>query len=166
MSAGRLNHSTLIYFYLSVVWPLPRLTHSLSNLVMSCKVTSLPSRLGGWSIGGIPGISIPVCLYWVRWTILYTHPNHVTPPPPCPPPQTHGETKALLSAPWHCPLRPPCSWVSWDARNNWWQCRPWYLPRQGSRHFLPPPAEGYCPATSICTNWFQRTADLPFHVCH
>lgn len=67
--------STSIYFYLSVVWPLLRLTHSLSNLVMSCKVTCLPPWLCGWSESGIPGISLPGgLLSWMNDT--------VTPPPP------------------------------------------------------------------------------------
>lgn len=95
----RQQHSHL--FLLSVVWLLPRLTHSLSNLVMSCKVTSLPSRLGGWSMSGIPGISLPVCLLGWMDDIVYTpQPCHT--PPLCPtPPQTHGETRALA---FKCPL--------------------------------------------------------------
>lgn len=76
MSASRLHRSTPIYFYLSVVWLLLRLTRSLSNLVMSCKVTCLPPRPGGWSESGIPGISLPGSLLgWMGDTHCHTpHP--------------------------------------------------------------------------------------------
>lgn len=97
MSATTLHRSTPIYFHLSVVWLLLRLTHSLSNLVMSCKVTCVPPRPGGWSESGIPGISLPGSLLGWKDDTVYTHPNPVTDPHPSPPPppRTHGETKAL-----------------------------------------------------------------------
>lgn len=82
-----------IYFYLPVVWLLLRLTHSLSNLVMSCKVTCLPPRPGGWSESGIPGISLPGSLLgWMDDTACTPQPCHLPPPSP---PRTHRETKAI-----------------------------------------------------------------------
>lgn len=84
---------TAVYFYLSVVWLLLGLTHSLSNLVMSCKVTCLPPRLSGWSESGIPGISLPGSLLgWMVDTVYTPQPCHTL--PPSAPPRTHGETKA------------------------------------------------------------------------
>lgn len=69
--------STPVYFYLSAVWLLLRLTRSLSNLVMSCKVTCLPPRLGGWSESGIPGISLPGSLLgWMNDTVYTPQPCH------------------------------------------------------------------------------------------
>lgn len=79
-SASWLNRSTSIYFYLSVVWLLLRLTHSLSNLVMSCKVTCLPPRPGGWNESGIPGISLPGSLMgWMDDTVYTPQPQHTSP---------------------------------------------------------------------------------------
>lgn len=89
--------STPVYFYLSAVWLLLRPTRSLFNLVMSCKVTCLPPRLGGWSESGIPGISLPGSLLgWMNDTVYTPQPCHThTSPPSPPPPRTHRETKAL-----------------------------------------------------------------------
>lgn len=105
----------------------------------------------------------------VGWMILYTHPNPVTHIHSFPLP-TRRPKFYLLNSPWHCPMHHHCPWVSWDARNNWWWCRSLYLSRQGGRHFFPPPAEGYCPATSIYTDYFKPTAAAPethpFTLCH
>lgn len=104
-----------------------------------------PACPHGWAAGARVGFQgFPYqAVSWVGWLILYTHPNPVTHSHPLHLLGPTGRPRLQLSsAPWHCPVHPPCPWVSWDARNNWWWCRPWYLSLQGSRHFLPPPAEG------------------------
>lgn len=127
-----------------------------------------PARLHNWAAGtrvGFQGFPYPGSLSgWMNDTVhtpqachTQTYTDIANLSSSCVAPQG-DQNSSFPSAPCHCPGQSPCPWVSWDARNNWWWCRSWYLSVQGSRHFLPPPAEGYCPATSIFSNYFELIA--------
>lgn len=146
---------------------------AFSNLVMSCKVTCLPPRLGGCSESGIPGISLLRWTLRVGWTILYTHPNVVTHT------HTHISTISpasgtprlyLLSNLGIVPHTLRAPWVSWDARNNWWRCRVMLSVQAGQQTPLTnPPLRANVllpPFTLIVLNSPLFHRDLPFNTCH
>lgn len=138
---------------------------AFSNLVMSCKVTCLPPRLGGCSESGIPGISLPRWTLRVGWMILYTH-THISTISP----HLRYAQALPFEQPWHCSAHPPCPWVSWDARNNWWRCRVMLSVQAGQQTPLTnPPLRGNVllpPFTLIVLNSPLFHRDLPFNRCH
>lgn len=152
---------TPVYFYLCAVW-LPLRPGPKPFLIWwwAVKWPACPHDWVAAARVGFQGFPYRSGLFGLgEWYCTHTHLPHLR------------YTQALsFEQPWHCSAHPPCPWVSWDARNNWWRCRVMLSVQAGQQTPLTNPLlRGNVllpPFTLIVLNSPLFHRDLPFNRCH